>query len=88
MNLVCQRLLESSDGLNLRMLTSFPLEVRSVTSDSNCVLVKDVNSGRRKPLSDSSGREDPEPVEDEDSDETSDSVKRPDSDTSLMKGSV
>jgi hypothetical protein len=65
------------------MLTSFPFEVGSVTSNSNGVLVQNVDDGRREPLSDSSGREDPETVQDEDSDETGDSVKRPDSDTSL-----
>jgi hypothetical protein len=72
--------------LCLRMLTSFPLEIRTVTSNSNSVLIEDVDGRRRKTLSDSARGEDPETVQDEHSDETSDSVKCPDSDTGLEKG--
>lgn len=68
------------------MLTSFPLEIRSVAGDSDSVLIENIDRGRRKTLSDPAGREDPKSVENEDPDETGDSVKRPDSDTGLKKG--
>lgn len=68
---------------NLHMLSRFPLEVRSITSDSNSVLVEDVNSSRCEALGDPSRRQDPETVENEYSCKSGGSVERPDSDTTL-----
>jgi hypothetical protein len=70
------------------MLSRLPLQVRSVTSDSNSVLVEDVNRGGRETLGNSSRRQDPETVEHEHSSESCGSVERPDSNTSLKNGSA
>lgn len=66
------------------MLSRLPLEVGSVTSNPDRVLVEHVNSGGGETLSDPSRRQDPKTVEHKDSRETCSPIKRPDSDASLQ----
>lgn len=65
------------------MLTCLPGEVRSVTSDSDRVLVEDVNGGWSETSSDSSGRKNPETIEHNESHKSRHPVERPDSDAGL-----